>query len=106
MPATCFDCGDRGHVAADCPNREITDTRPRWCGVCDPRTRLVAVNRDATEVTRCQECHPTPRKPLAQHKRCPACKMIVHEWDTAACGEHSVPGAPMTVRGPRPRGAR
>ena len=22
MPATCFECGDLGHVAGECPNRE------------------------------------------------------------------------------------
>jgi|SRR5579859_7482671 len=100
MPAICFTCEEPGHVAANCPNQEALDTRPRWCGFCDPRTRLVAVNRDQTQLVRCQNCHPAPRKPLVQHKRCPGCRMIIHEWDTAACGQHSVPGAVKAVRGP------
>lgn len=92
MPATCFTCGETGHVAAGCPNQESLDTRPRWCGFCDPRTRLVAVNRDQTELVRCQNCHPAPRKPLPQHKRCEGCRAVIYVWDTAPCGKHAVPG--------------
>lgn len=65
MPATCFDCGQSGHVAAECPNSEVLDTRPTWCGICDRRTRLVTVNIGTGAVKRCPDCHPSPRKPLA-----------------------------------------
>ena len=91
MPARCFTCGEVGHVSADCPELDNVDTRPAWCGICDARTRLVTVDLASGRVKRCT-CHPAAQKPLTQHKRCPACKAIVHAWDTAACGEHSVPG--------------
>lgn len=90
----CFSCGDSGHIAAECPNSEALDTRPTWCGICDRRTRLVTVDRDNGTVKRCPDCHPSPRKPLTQHRRCTACRMTVHEWDTSPCGQHSSPVAP------------
>lgn len=93
MPATCFTCGTSGHIAADCPNNEELDNRPAWCGICDRRTRLVTVNIETGTVKKCPDCHPAPRKPLPQHKRCGACKMTVHSWDTSPCGQHSSPVA-------------
>lgn len=93
MTPTCFRCGEPGHVVKDCPNEEVLDTRPPWCGICDARTRLVTTDLEAGTVKHCPDCHPAPSRPLTQHKRCPACKDIVHSWDTAPCGMHSVPGS-------------
>lgn len=93
MPAKCFDCGTPGHVAADCPHRElIPDDKPLWCGECDRRTRLVTTG-DA--VKRCH-CHPLSHLPLVQHIRCPGCRVIVHSWDINECGSHSSPVKPLT----------
>lgn len=91
MPATCFTCGVQGHISADCPNNEVLDTRPPWCGICDRRTRLVTIDLDNGTVQKCRTCHPTPNKPLAQHRRCPSCKIIVFEWDGNQCGHHESP---------------
>lgn len=93
----CFDCGTEGHIAPNCPNAELAaDGRPPWCGICDERTRLVAV--PGGKVDRCRECHPLARQNLKQHRRCPACKMLVHEWDTAPCGYHSSPAGAVDRR--------
>lgn len=95
MAIKCFGCGAEGYVKAECPYcADVTDTRPSWCGICDIRTRLVTVDAESGTVKRCPECHPSPRKPLAQHKRCPACKMVVYAWDTGQCGSHESPVAP------------
>ena len=92
MPATCWDCGETGHVVADCPNAAFTgtsDKKPPWCGICDERTRLLG--RD--EAHRCPACHPQRRQSLKQHRKCPTCHQTVHEWDNAPCGSHSGPDA-------------
>lgn len=93
MPAKCWDCGETGHVVADCPNQAIaaSDGRPPWCGFCDERTRQVDHGRSAS---RCQECHPQRRQQLRQHRRCPRCHVAVYEWDNGECGSHSGPGMP------------
>lgn len=98
MPATCFTCDEVGHIAANCPYQDDLDTRPRWCGICDPRTRLVTVELDSGRVKRCYDCHPASQKSLPQHKRCPGCHAVVHAWDSAPCGKHSVPGAVRAAR--------
>lgn len=86
----CFDCGVEGHIAADCPNRELSadNKKPPWCGICDPRTRLVG-NSEGIPM-RCPDCHPRGGQHLEQFQRCPGCKMLIHKWDTAPCGHHSV----------------
>lgn len=91
MPAKCWDCGETGHVVADCPNRAIAggDGRPPWCGICDERTRLMG-----TDVAhRCPVCHPESRRQLRQHRKCPSCHVTVYEWDNAPCGSHASPAA-------------
>jgi Zinc knuckle len=87
----CFDCGDDGHIAANCPNVTVdVGGKPRWCGFCDERTRLI----DRGDVAaRCQECHPLRHRQLKQHRKCPFCHMTVYEWDHSPCGEHSSPVA-------------
>lgn len=94
MPATCWDCGETGHVVADCPNAVFTGTpdgKPPWCGICDERTRLIGHDT----VSRCQQCHPHRRQQLRQHRKCPRCHMTIYEWDTAAdCTGHAAPHAP------------
>lgn len=95
MPAKCFGCGADGYVQSECPYcADVTDRRPTHCGRCDPRTRLIWLNREGTTTARCPDCHPQPRKPLAQYKRCTVCKMVVYEWDTGQCGQHESPVAP------------
>jgi hypothetical protein len=94
MPAKCFGCGAEGYVQSECPYcADVTDKRPPHCGICDPRTRLVTVDLEKGTVRKCPTCHPTPSKPVVQHKRCPACKMVVYSWDTSPCGMHSSPVA-------------
>ena len=85
----CFDCGEDGHIAPNCPNGEIDKTgRPLWCGFCDERTRLV----DGGDVAaRCLQCHPARHQTLRQHRRCPHCHLIVYQWDNGECGNHSSP---------------
>jgi hypothetical protein len=83
----CFGCGTEGHIASNCPNTEMAaDGRPPWCGICDERTRLIGIPGD--RVARCQECHPMAREQLKQFRRCPLCKKLVYEHDTAPCGSH------------------
>jgi hypothetical protein len=90
MPAKCFECGKSGHVAGDCPDREVTNPsdKPMWCRNCDRRSRLVMTGDAAS---RCPRCHPLAHLPLVQHVRCPGCRMVVYSWDTSECGRHSSP---------------
>jgi hypothetical protein len=94
MPATCFACGGQGHIAAECDNLDEIDKRPTWCGICDRRTRLVTIDLEHGTTRRCHDCHPSPCKPLTQHRRCGACRMTVYAWDTSPCGKHESPAAP------------
>lgn len=88
----CFDCGQEGHIAPQCPYQDdLADPAGRdtpRCGYCDPRTRQLATAGD--RVTRCPECHPLRSKMLAQHKRCPHCHKITVIWDTAQDCEHHI----------------
>ena len=88
----CFDCGEDGHIAPNCPNSEMdSGGRPPWCGVCDERTRHI----DAGDVVaRCQVCHPLRNRQLRQHRKCPHCRMTVYQWDNEKCGNHASPVAP------------
>ena len=57
---TCFDCGEVGHLARNCPAgaaRELPDDAT-WCGRCNEGTRHVVVRLDDfTEVEkRCPDC--------------------------------------------------
>jgi len=86
----CFDCGQDGHIAPNCPNGEIdVSGKPLWCGVCDERTRLLGLD----EVHCCPACHPQRNRMLKQHRKCPHCHMTVHQWDNEECGSHSSPVA-------------
>lgn len=76
----CFECGDEGHFAANCPNRAAINE----C-ICDPRTHLVDLG---DKVKRC-ECHPKSGETLRQFRRCPSCRKLIHEWDSNPCGSHS-----------------
>jgi len=96
MAFTCRACGDEGHYARSCPNTEILDARPPWCGVCDPDTRLVALNADGTLCKRCPDCHETPGRPLPQHARCGKCKQVIYKWDAKTdCDKHIAIGVPI-----------
>jgi hypothetical protein len=83
----CFNCGEYGHIAADCPAHAPDEPsgKPPWCGQCDVRTRLIEYG---DHVSRCTECHPLARKPLAHHRRCGGCRHLVYTWDTQPCGSH------------------
>lgn len=88
----CFDCGDDGHIAANCQNTPAagSGTRPPWCGFCDETTRLIDAG---TLVSRCQQCHPLRHQQLRQHRKCPHCHMTVFKWDNEKCGSHESPSA-------------
>jgi hypothetical protein len=86
----CFECGDAGHIAMDCPNREqLGDGRPMWCGICDEQSRHIWLTAD--QVQRCR-CHPLSHMPLKQHRRCNGCKAVAYLWDTSPCGQHAEVG--------------
>lgn len=96
MATTCFTCGADGHIARNCPNEEVLDTRPPWCGVCDPDTRIVSARADGDVLRKCPTCHPSPSKQLPQHSRCGKCKETVYKWDLRTeCGKHLEVGAPL-----------
>jgi hypothetical protein len=102
LPPTCFECGDTGHVKADCPNLAYVDgTASGWCGTCDERTRHVELAD--SRVKRCS-CHPAHRHALAQHRRCPSCHLTIVTWDSAQdCVHHILGGIPRQYAGPAVR---
>lgn len=91
MAMKCFECGQPGHIAADCPNRDELNGGPPWCGICDRRTHLRTTPGGG--VQRCPSCHPKRHESLHQHRRCPTCRMVVHDWDNSPCGQHRAPHA-------------
>jgi hypothetical protein len=98
---TCFGCGGKGHVERECPSNVIVGgqpDKPLWCGTCDRRTRLIEIHGLAS---RCPQCHPLSHQNLAQHIRCPGCRVIVYSWDNNPCGKHSSPVKPSDSRPPR-----
>jgi hypothetical protein len=87
----CFDCGDDGHIASNCPYVAVdVSGKPLWCGSCDERTRLIERGDVAA---RCKRCHPLRHQQFHQFRKCPFCHVIVYEWDHAPCGRHSSPAA-------------
>lgn len=89
----CYRCGMEGHRERDCLIAAIDNgDKPPWCGICDPNSRLVG-NASGIPI-RCPDCHPFRGQQLKQFKRCPGCKMQIHEWDTSPCGSHSSRQAP------------
>jgi hypothetical protein len=99
----CFRCKKPGHLERDCPEKESAENRkPPWCGICDPVTRLAGLGPDGP-MARCGDCHPLRGQLLKQHRRCPACKMVIHSWDNKPCGFHSSPAITIDRRPSRDR---
>ena len=89
----CFECGEPGHLARDCPARlaaaETRAPKPLWCGNCDKETRLVyGIVHGEYLAMRCTRCHPLRFVPLKHHRRCGGCNMIVYTWDQSPCALH------------------
>jgi hypothetical protein len=93
MPLTCYECGVVGHTSFECPNKAgfaedaYQASRPRWCGLCDQRSRHLELPDG--RVKRCQ-CHPESHLQLRHHRKCPHCHVTVVEWDTAIDCEHHI----------------
>ena len=97
----CYECGDDGHMARDCPNHDtITSGKPLWCGTCDELTRHVELADG--RVKRCADCHPLRREQLRQYRRCPRCHATVVTWDSSPdCSLHILGGVQRPYAGKR-----
>ena len=74
------------------------DNRPAHCGVCDPMTRMLALNGDLTLMARCPDCHPLVARQsqsnrrgerISQFRRCQGCNQTIYSWDQTPCGSHT-----------------
>src|SRR5215469_10435751 len=90
MAAKCFGCGTEGYIQSECPYcaADASTNKPPWCGKCDRITRQIWLNAGGTRVQRCPDCHPRRHHTLAQHRRCPECKVLAYVWDSNPCGMH------------------
>lgn len=90
MAMKCFECEQPGHIAADCPNREMLNGGKPWCGICDQQTHLVG---SPEGLKRCPDCHPKRHELRRPLRRCHACRQTIYEWDNSPCGHHQAPHA-------------
>lgn len=91
----CYRCGTKGHFESECPNPEIDDGKPPWCGQCNKRTRQIGT---ANGPRRCA-CHPLSRQLLPQYRRCPECDTVIVKWDRAPCDSHTPIGPSVIAKG-------
>jgi hypothetical protein len=93
MPMICHECGEQGHYSRECPHKQglaedaSQASRPRWCGLCDRRSRHVDLPDG--RVKRCT-CHPESHLQLKHHRKCPHCRKTVVEWDSSIDCEHHI----------------
>lgn len=105
MPATCFSCGEPGHIAANCDTKsygaELGDGKPPWCGrqICDRETRLLyQLTQDGLKASRCDICHPQSHVLPVQYAKCRGCGKVIYRWDNRSeCGKHRAVGKQLQV---------
>jgi ribosomal protein L32 len=107
MPAKCYECGEYGHISADCPQKlyavEVGDGKPPWCGQCDRETRLVYFVRDGIETARrCAACHPRSTTLPVTYSKCRGCGHAIYAWDVRSeCGRHQEIGKRLELAKPK-----